>query len=361
MLKSLTKKKVVTIGVIGLLLSVIISAIVIKKLPDDTAVCSSVTVSVENGVCTPAQSEFVCSLSESGKRIIDLEWGDLEAKQGFITAATVIDEAGEEKCFITGGALRAEMHPMELEKGTYTVKLNFITTEDEYYSIMNEHKVDKIEAFDFEPIDGNYEMEYRIDIHPNINFKTIGIIYGLVVGIFVVLIVCALTKNGDRSELKYDERQLAARGKAFKGGFFTILIMNFLAVIFTAAEISIPIDSTLAMLISCFLGMLVFLGIAIWENAYYALNENGRNVVIAFTIIGLINFVIGIINLRGDEVIVNGVVQGEKCMNFMCALLFIYIAMVTAIRVYVDKKADESVDENEEILTDDGGQHYEES
>ena len=61
--------------------------------------------------------------------------------------------------------------------------------------------------------------------------------------------------------------------------------------------------------------------------------------------------------MRGDEVIVNGVVQGEKCMNFMCALLFIYIAIVTAIRVYVDKKADES----EKILTDDGGQHYEES
>lgn len=357
MFRNITKKKEITIGVVGLLITFFVMTVMIINIPDGANASSSITVSVDNGVCTPSQSEFVCSVPESGTQIIELNWGDIEAEQGFITAACVKDEAGEEKCFISGGAVQAQMMPMELKKGTYTVSLSFFTTEDEYYSIINEHRVDEAGDFDFEPIDGTYEMEYRIDIHPNINFKTIGIIYGLVVGIFVVLIVCALTKNGDSAELKYDERQLAARGKAFKGGFFTILIMNFLAVIFTAAGISIPIDSTLAMFISCFLGMFVFLGIAIWENAYYALNENGRNVVIAFTIIGLFNFVIGIINLRGDEVIVNGVVQGEKCMNFMCALLFIYIAIVTAIRVYVDKKADES----EKILTDDGGQHYEES
>ena len=111
-----------------------------------------------------------------------------------------------------------------------------------------------------------------------------------------------------------------------------------------------PIDNTALMGICAFSGMSVFIGISIWKHAYYALNENSKNIVIIFALIGTANIGIAIDNILSNKVVVDGVIQGYGCLNMMCGLLFVVVAVVTGLRAYEDKKLERLEDEEDDDI-----------
>ena len=351
MLKKMTKRKLVTIGIVGFIVTLFATILLGVNLPDPAEVSSKVTVTVEDGVCTPKTSEFKFVLDKGGNDIITLEWGDVNAKQGYVTGAVVTDEAGREMCFVTGGAGYFEMIPMRLEAGIYNVNLTFFTTEEEYYDLLDKHDWETAGPFNFEPADGTYTTTYGMSVESATNWPLVlCVLCGFICGLFLALVFLAWTKKGDSAECKYDERQLLARGEAFRGGFFTLLIMMAVVMIFEIAKVDLPIDNTALMGICAFSGMSVFIGISIWKHAYYALNENSKNIVIIFALIGTANIGIAIDNILSNKVVVDGVIQGYGCLNMMCGLLFVVVAVVTGLRAYEDKKLERLEDEEDDDI-----------
>lgn len=358
MLKKFSKKQIILTGVIGIALTIVVTILIGLNVPEYSSASIEETIEVKEGECTSSGESFDFSITKAGKYIINLDWWQ-DNKPGFVTGAYVNDANGKEVCCVTGNMGTWDMVPMELEAGNYKVNLSFITKEDEYYSFLNAHNFDEIVNFGFKPTDGSYDMTYTVSVRPVNNWpKLLGIMCGLIVGLFIAMIVVVVTKNGEDLELKYDERQMLARGKAFKAGFITILIYIGVGMLMEISEVSLPVDKLMELAVGGLLGICVFLGVAIWENAYYALNENGRKITIAFTIIGLANIILGILSIIGGELFVDGVLQGFRCINLLCGLIFVYIAVVTGLRVRADKKeaAFEEDEDDEEPATEESAE-----
>ena len=94
----------------------------------------------------------------------------------------------------------------------------------------------------------------------------IGLLIGVVIGVVILFISKKVNKNQ-----KFDERQLAARGNAYKAGFMTFVICElviFFIELFTEEPLIIYKAGNLQILVTL-LSVLVFLEYSIFADAYY--------------------------------------------------------------------------------------------
>ena len=112
---------------------------------------------------------------------------------------------------------------------------------------------------------------------------------GLVVGLLAVLVTVAILKKQKKN--KYDERQVAARGKAFAGGFMTFLfseVVVFTIEIFTGEPLVIGVPGVLSVIIML-LAALVFVEVSIFMDAYFQPNKKMPKIwYISSTLLGII-------------------------------------------------------------------------
>lgn len=105
-----------------------------------------------------------------------------------------------------------------------------------------------------------------------------GFLAGIIVVFVIFLILVKITKkkNSSREKPKYDERQLAARGKAFGFGFNLYMLLEVAMMLCYGCDIALPFD---AFTIHCsifFIGFLGFIIFCIWTDAYFQIGENKR-------------------------------------------------------------------------------------
>ena len=112
---------------------------------------------------------------------------------------------------------------------------------------------------------------------------------GLVIGLLAVLVTVAILKKQKKN--KYDERQVAARGKAFAGGFMTFLfseVVVFTIEIFTGEPLVIGVPGVLSVIIML-LAALVFVEVSIFMDAYFQPNKKMPKIwYISSTLLGII-------------------------------------------------------------------------
>lgn len=153
-------------------------------------------------------------------------------------------------------------------------------------------------------------------------------------------ILLARKKGGGNGKVtcEFDERQELIRGKAFKWGFFSYIIL-------LTAYISLDTLGFLKWMekaTACFgimvLGIAVFAVYAIWHDAYYSLRENNRIYIILFAVVGILNIVGGIRGIAaGDPEKMQGIL-GENPLNFLVGSLALLILLVTLLKQMKDKR-----------------------
>ena len=142
------------------------------------------------------------------------------------------------------------------------------------------------------------------------NYYYLGILFGITFALAAFLISVILHKKKHPNSGKYDERQLAARGKAFQAGFFTLLIAGAICNVWDYVS-ALPGGSFLWNIGVLLLGVTVFAVTAIHFDAYVGMYDSPRRFYtsgvcffFAMAAIGLVNFhngrpegrVLGIIN-----------------------------------------------------------------
>ena len=93
---------------------------------------------------------------------------------------------------------------------------------------------------------------------------------GLLIGIAIGAVILFVSKKINKNQ-KYDERQLAARGNAYKAGFITFVICElviFFVELFTEQPLVLYKAGNLQMLVTLF-SALVFVEYSIFADAYY--------------------------------------------------------------------------------------------
>ncbi len=168
----------------------------------------------------------------------------------------------------------------------------------------------------------------------------LGFIFGVTIvsAIIIIPMLIALTKDG-KIKRKYDERQEAIRGRGFKIAFYTIITMNMLYGCFQLVCKNIPIEPGVVMFIIAIMGVGVYAWYCILNDGYFALNERIPQTLVAFTIIGIANLMIGLNHILDDSIIKDGVI-GFECISIVCGIFMLITVLVILIKQHKDKRED---------------------
>lgn len=163
---------------------------------------------------------------------------------------------------------------------------------------------------------------------------------GVIVGAGLALIllgVLILMLKRKAPKPKYDEMQLAARGKAFRAGFFGMMIANGGGILVSLCGfrwLTAPFILAAALMA----GAGVFCVSAVKNDAYFGFNENKKSGTIFIGLMGCCNLLIGLARTLAD-----GLLDGDELnvavLNLMVAVLSAVILI--AILVHGGKAAEE--------------------
>ena len=145
---------------------------------------------------------------------------------------------------------------------------------------------------------------------------------GLLIGIAIGAVILFVSKKVNKNQ-QYDERQLAARGNAFKAGFVTFVICElviFFIELFTEEPLVLYKAGNLQMLVTLF-SALVFVEYSIFADAYYYASQKFS---LSWCIIML---------LLGGTYVLQFILEKEKESKVLIfgAGIMIIIAMVSLI------------------------------
>lgn len=153
-------------------------------------------------------------------------------------------------------------------------------------------------------------------------------VIGALAGIGIVLLVLLIQKLTGQTKNKFDERQVAARGVAYKWGFFSMMIYEAAYSILLAAGIRFA-DEFTGPILGIFVGVAVFGSVAAAKDAYTALDENPRSRWL-WPVLGALWLFIGVMKVLGGEAVRNGALTKDSLQLFLGAV-FLAVGLVDLI------------------------------
>ncbi|MCR5692172.1 MAG: hypothetical protein K6G62_08125 [Eubacterium sp.] len=170
--------------------------------------------------------------------------------------------------------------------------------------------------------------------------KSIGFVVGLMITAVLVVVIIKFANKDKAFKTKYDERQLAARGKAYAFGFWTLMLCNIVFIYLDVADFDLNFLGNLKFFIPIFLGVLVQVSYSIWNDCYMGLNSNSKRFTIIFLVMGIAYFIFGI-----REIIQNGMVENglaSQSLTTLFASIFILLIVVQIlIKGALDKREED--------------------
>ena len=170
---------------------------------------------------------------------------------------------------------------------------------------------------------------------------SIAYIAGVVVGILVVAVAMYFFgrhahTDGARKP-KFDERQELVRGRGYKYAFFCLLAY---LVVYGAAGYLV-MEPVAGAFLGIMVGVAVYAGYTIWNDAYFAMNEKRRMYIGLFAVITVINAVAGISNILQGRIVENGIITGGGSINLMCAVLCMVVLVMLLIKEIASRREEE--------------------
>lgn len=174
----------------------------------------------------------------------------------------------------------------------------------------------------------------------------LGMFCGMVFAFFLAAFLkWGIGKLGGKVGLKwmqgaYDERQLLARGKAYKAAYFTLIF--YMLIIAALKETGIPIFMSFCGLwLGVCLSVAVFAVICILKDAYMSLYENVKGVILMFSAVALLNLIIGIESISEQRPLLEKGVLSTDWLNLIVGILFMVIVIVFCGKVLYNKKQED--------------------
>ncbi|MBP5605619.1 MAG: hypothetical protein J6X60_08770 [Ruminiclostridium sp.] len=158
-----------------------------------------------------------------------------------------------------------------------------------------------------------------------------------------VFFYAAKEKNrGNNNE--YDERQIAARGKGYKVGFFTALIGFVVLILFDVAEIQLPLVETARYIILFFISIGTFVVYCIMNDAYIGLHTKCRSNIVLWLIIVAFETFQAVRDIIDGEMVKDGMITGSV-ITIALVILLLVIMTAMLIRSSQIKKGEAEEDE----------------
>ena len=165
---------------------------------------------------------------------------------------------------------------------------------------------------------------------------SLGFATGFIAVVVVTVIIALIIKKITGKKAEYDERQLAIRGKAYKVGCMTYAILLAASVIlhsnFELAVMPFYLEQTLILLA----GLGTFICFAIWNDAYFCVNQKKKQWTLAIMLASAANFAI-FFNTRENWFTPEGIMN-SSWNNLFVSVFTLIIALNVCLKMLADKR-----------------------
>ena len=156
--------------------------------------------------------------------------------------------------------------------------------------------------------------------------------------IAVVIFLMFRAMGARRENRQYDERQLLTRGKAYRLGFFAMVLVQLLIMF---AEGVFDLDMRYLVGSVClFSGITVFAVYSIWHDAYFPLQQKPKYYLGLCVVIVFCNC-LGPVGMWREGALISEILHSATCMNLMCALCFLALAVTIALKMLLSGNEEE--------------------
>lgn len=330
-------------------------------------------ITFSDGKVDPQMSHEIFQIEEDGNYHLSIKYlpegsslksleKQPESAPAFITGCVITDEQGRLQYAISGRYFTVDTSN-DLTAGTYNLDFYYFTNREDYIefaktylcgSVMAEEYADGIDfpapsnVAESSIKQGTWTMKYALSFSRSGTQSNQGIamLFVFLTSLCLVVLILALITKGPGWRERYDERQELERGRGFKYAFFTMLVYLLVMVYIDAAGLSLAADTSLLYCCGILLGILVYMVYCVWHESYFALNQNMRSVMIALGLIGLSNFLIGLINLLDGTLVENGKLT-FRITNLLCSFLFFALFLTMLLKKIVSSKSNSAGEEDD--------------
>ena len=189
--------------------------------------------------------------------------------------------------------------------------------------------------------DGEFHFDFDFKVQTYVDLDWLGIVLAAAVAVLLIVILLAMTQKGEGLKQDYDERQEVLRGKGARYAFYTMMIQNFVLFTLEAAEMYyLPMSIGYALFLSTLIGIVVYAVYCIWNEAYFALNQNANTLTVVFLAMGIGNLWMGI-DAFAEGVAIQNEQLTLRSMNLFCGIMILIICGALIIKkVCKDREED---------------------
>lgn len=169
---------------------------------------------------------------------------------------------------------------------------------------------------------------------------TIGFLVGMLAAVLIAAVAFVVSKNKEKIKDTYDERQLKARGEAYKLGFIVALFGLLLLLImeFYSTDEKLNINLIFPIVIIAFVSLIVFACVCIWKDAWLNLYEKPKKTFISLSLVCVSNYLLGFLNYYNDcfSYEYGSALDKDSLRNMINGLHFeTNIPELSAVRIYI--------------------------
>lgn len=155
----------------------------------------------------------------------------------------------------------------------------------------------------------------------------IGVVVGSLCALVVAVLLLRMLKKKYRVDVReYDERQILARGRAYKYGFIAMLVLVVLERLGHEAGF-VLLDSMQGTAALCLIGLFVFVVSCIWQEAYLTLHETPKMTYVLLAIGGGLNLIsAGIAWIQREPLLKDGRLYSGSMSLMVAVFVFAVLA-----------------------------------
>ena len=327
-------KKVLTASIIALIAFTVIIALAPKH---GYSISMNTAVEVRDGKAFPENATHTFHVKASGKYSVRADWSNNE-QPGFVTGFTLTDENGNTVYSISGGLLSFDTEPMKLKAGKYLCRLDYLCDEEAYNAFQRTNGLPEGMGDTSWFKDGEWFFGCNIKLYEADRTKdAVMVCCGVIIALMLAFTIITLVTDDKSDASKYDERQIAMQGKAYKRGFFSIVLINTGLMVFSSLLGSFA-QTGVYLMLGIVLGTCVTVTTLIMNDAYFRLDQNKKVFYILFGVLAVINAALGIRNILKGNAVVDGMVSFAGTANLFSGLMIVYVFAVLLLKKIRDGK-----------------------
>ena len=171
-------------------------------------------------------------------------------------------------------------------------------------------------------------------------FKSFGVVIGILIGLIICVFLFKYANKDHKAKTEYDERQKEIRGRAYRAAFYTAMILEAVMLVLYFGELPLPFDPYMAHAAVIFISCTVLACYAVWNGAYWGLNNDRRRYYYTLGVTVILNAIPVVMTAVNGGLIEDGKLS-PAFINLLVLVMLAVIGIVMAVRNYLDRTTGE--------------------